>query len=178
MENARGARQKRGPDPMNYSTELGLEAEATGCAHWSRGAPLHDARACGTVTHHRGWLLRSAERGGLVIVVIAGPVSQALAPDNPSVSDCDRAPRARAHAGRAANLTQREREVARLVARGLSNRAIAAELVIAEKTVKNHVQRVLEKLALSSRTQLAAEANELGYRGGPSHGLTPLSGAA
>jgi DNA-binding NarL/FixJ family response regulator len=65
------------------------------------------------------------------------------------------------HHGRAARLTPREHEVALLVARGLSNRAIAEELVISEKTVKNHVQRVLDKLAMSSRTQVAASANLL-----------------
>jgi DNA-binding NarL/FixJ family response regulator len=64
----------------------------------------------------------------------------------------------RIHYGRAARLTPREHEVALLVARGLSNRAIAEELVISEKTVKNHVQRVLDKLAMRSRTQVAASA--------------------
>jgi len=48
------------------------------------------------------------------------------------------------------------------MARGFSNRQIADELVIAEKTVKNHVQRVLEKLEVRSRAELAARAGELG----------------
>ena len=69
--------------------------------------------------------------------------------------------RRRTSHGRAAGLTPREHEVALLVARGLSNRAIANELVISEKTVKNHVQRVLDKLSMRSRTQVAASANLL-----------------
>jgi DNA-binding NarL/FixJ family response regulator len=63
-----------------------------------------------------------------------------------------------------ASLTQREDEVARLLARGLTNRQIADILVISEKTAKNHVQRVLDKLGMRSRAQLAARADELGLR--------------
>jgi predicted ATPase/DNA-binding CsgD family transcriptional regulator/DNA-binding XRE family transcriptional regulator len=59
-------------------------------------------------------------------------------------------------------LTMRESEVAGLVARGLSNRQVAEELVISEKTVKNHVLRVLDKLDVRSRTQLAIRIRELG----------------
>jgi DNA-binding NarL/FixJ family response regulator len=62
----------------------------------------------------------------------------------------------------AAGLTSREREVAALVARGLRNRDIAEQLVITEKTAKNHVQRVLEKLGARSRTEVAARAYEFG----------------
>jgi two-component system NarL family response regulator len=50
-------------------------------------------------------------------------------------------------------LTERELEVLRLVANGLSNREIANELYIAENTVKNHVRNILEKLHLHSRME-------------------------
>jgi predicted ATPase/DNA-binding CsgD family transcriptional regulator len=59
-------------------------------------------------------------------------------------------------------LTPRELEVARLVARGLTNRQVAESLVVTEKTAANHLQRVLDKLDVRSRTQLAARASELG----------------
>ena len=53
-------------------------------------------------------------------------------------------------------LTGREREVAALVADGLSNRAIAARLVISQRTVDGHVERILAKLGFTSRAQVAA----------------------
>jgi predicted ATPase/DNA-binding SARP family transcriptional activator/DNA-binding CsgD family transcriptional regulator len=53
-------------------------------------------------------------------------------------------------------LTLRESEIADLIARGLTNRAIASELSISERTVATHVGRILKKLGLGSRTQVAA----------------------
>lgn len=53
----------------------------------------------------------------------------------------------------APTLTDRELQVLRLVAEGLSNKAIAGELYIAENTVKNHIRNILEKLHLHSRME-------------------------
>jgi non-specific serine/threonine protein kinase len=57
-------------------------------------------------------------------------------------------------------LTRREQEVATLVARGLTNRQLATELSISERTASNHVAKVLKKLGLRSRAQIAAWAAE------------------
>jgi len=55
-------------------------------------------------------------------------------------------------------LTARELEVLRALARGLSNKAIAEELIVSEKTVKTHVSNILAKLHLADRTQAALYA--------------------
>jgi DNA-binding NarL/FixJ family response regulator len=64
-------------------------------------------------------------------------------------------------------LTEREIEVLRLIASGKTNRAIAAELVISQKTVARHVSNIFTKLGLSSRAAATAYAYE--------HGLTRAS---
>jgi len=56
------------------------------------------------------------------------------------------------------HLTKREMEVLRLLAKGMSNKEIALELGVAEKTVKTHVSNVLQKLHLADRTQAALYA--------------------
>jgi len=56
------------------------------------------------------------------------------------------------------DLTEREREVARLVGQGRNNLEIARELVISDKTVKTHISNILSKLGLQDRTQLAIYA--------------------
>ena len=58
------------------------------------------------------------------------------------------------------SLTPREREVALLVAQGLTNRSISEELSISERTVATHVGRILKKLELGSRSRLAAWITE------------------
>ena len=59
-------------------------------------------------------------------------------------------------------LSEREREVLRLIARGASNKEIAAALFVTEGTVKNHVTSILAKLEVDDRTQAALRARELG----------------
>ena len=83
---------------------------------------------------------------GRQVRVHAGPASQA-----PTISD-----------SALASLSPREREVVGLIAEGRSNKEIAAELFISEATVKTHVARVLTKLDLRDRTQIAIVA----HRGG------------
>lgn len=79
--------------------------------------------------------------GGLVVAALRGRTA-------PGPDDLDRLPGGDL-------LTPRERDVARLVSTGASNRAIADELHLTEGTVKNHVSTILHKLALRTRTELA-----------------------
>jgi len=58
-------------------------------------------------------------------------------------------------------LTEREREILRLIAEGLSNQAIAERLIIAVSTVKRHINNLFGKLAVESRTQALVRAREL-----------------
>jgi CRP-like cAMP-binding protein len=69
--------------------------------------------------------------------------------------------------GRPSPLSPREREVAALVARGLTNREIAAGLVVTERTAATHIEHILSKLDLRSRAQVAAWAVEQGMLSAP-----------
>ena len=64
--------------------------------------------------------------------------------------------------GLADPLSERELEVLQLLGQGLSNKQIAAELYLAEGTIKNYVSNILDKLGVSDRTQAALRAQELG----------------
>ena len=59
-------------------------------------------------------------------------------------------------------LTERELEVLRLIASGLSNREIAEDLVVAVSTVKSHINHIYGKLDAKSRIQAVAKARKLG----------------
>jgi len=62
-------------------------------------------------------------------------------------------------------LTEREREVLELLARGYDNRRIARELFLSDKTVRNHVSNVLAKLDVADRAEAAVRARNAGFGG-------------
>jgi DNA-binding NarL/FixJ family response regulator len=113
-----------------------------------------------------GFLLKDATAADLVTAVRVIAAGDALL--SPSVTRRlieDYATRAGTPLVRAEALdplTPREREVLRLVARGLSNAEIAAELVVAEQTVKTHLGRIFTKLDLRDRAQAVVFAYESG----------------
>jgi len=65
------------------------------------------------------------------------------------------------HQGPLASLTERERTLLELIGEGLTNRQIAERMFLAEKTVKNYVSRLLTKLGMARRTQVAVLATQL-----------------
>jgi DNA-binding NarL/FixJ family response regulator len=113
-----------------------------------------------------GFLLKDATAAELVHavrVVAAGDALLAPSVTRRLIADFASQPRADAPLPRSLTaLTQRETEVLRLIARGLSNTEISGTLVIAEQTTKTHVGRILAKLDLRDRAQAVVVAYESG----------------
>ncbi|MFC3997210.1 response regulator [Nocardiopsis sediminis] len=114
-----------------------------------------------------GFLLKDAPVEDLraaVRVVAAGDALLAPSVTRRLIADIAKRRRERIHARPQAfaDLTPRETDVLRQIARGLSNAEIAEELFLAEQTVKTHVGRVLTKLDLRDRTQAVVFAYENG----------------
>ncbi|NKZ04174.1 response regulator [Actinomadura latina] len=116
-----------------------------------------------------GFLLKDASAADLVNgvrIVAAGDALLAPSITRRLIGDFARRRRHQRPSPKAtAGLTPRELDVLRLIARGLSNAEIAAELVLAEQTIKTHVGHVLTKLALRDRTQAVVYAYENGLVG-------------
>ena len=85
-----------------------------------------------------------------------------LAPGQAIALGLDDEPEDRWQGGPSASLTRREREIAALVATGLTNREIAGQLYLSVRTVEVHVDHILSKLGFRTRTQLAAWIHQEG----------------
>lgn len=112
-----------------------------------------------------GFVLKDAPPDELrhaIRVVAAGDALLAPSVTRRLIDEFARSQAPAASAGALETLTDREREVLTLVARGLSNAEIASELVVEETTVKSHVRHMLQKLGLRDRVQAVVAA----YDGG------------
>jgi DNA-binding NarL/FixJ family response regulator len=113
-----------------------------------------------------GFLLKDASRDqltGAVRAVAVGETLLAPAITRRLIEDFCRGPAPGSPvAGAAGGLSERELGVVRLVAQGLSNAEIAARLFLSEATVKSHIARILAKLGLRDRVQVAVYAYEHG----------------
>jgi DNA-binding NarL/FixJ family response regulator len=115
-----------------------------------------------------GYLLKHVEPRELARAVRAAHAGEALldpAVGARLVEEVAARPGSGQHDGARERLTAREREVLELIAHGFSNKRIARELGIAEKTVKTHVGHVLAKLGVADRTQAALHAVRSGLAG-------------
>jgi len=109
---------------------------------------LVDARAAlGAVRFAEAWAAGEASRPEEAI---------AYRPEDEASSQPEGGPDAAGKAAPPGPLSRREWEVARLVARGLTNRQIATELIISERTADAHLAKILSKLDFGSRAQVAA----------------------
>ena len=123
---------------------------------------VYDALAAGA----SGFLLKDAPPADLIAavrIVAAGDALLAPSVTRRLIEGFVRSrPTALPAATRLNNLTPRETEVLTLVARGRSNAEIAADLFLAEQTVKTHVSRILDKLSIRDRAQAVVVAYESG----------------
>ena len=112
-----------------------------------------------------GFLLKDVRSGQLTEAIRTVALGEALL--SPSITrrlieDFVRLPPPGTGASGLPGLTEREADVVRLVARGLSNAEIAQELFLSTATIKTHINRVLAKLGLRDRVQLVVRAYESG----------------
>jgi DNA-binding NarL/FixJ family response regulator len=149
-EHARGAVDLAAGDPS-----AALQRLRTACRTWQEtDAPYHAARA--RVLVGRCYQALGDVEGGKIELAAAQRVFERLGA-LPDLAGLD-SPARHGHDTETHLLTARELEVLRLVAAGNSNKAIAAELSLSEKTVERHVSNIFTKLDVPSRTAAAAYA--------------------
>ncbi len=112
----------------------------------------------------RGYVLKDADEDEMIRAIQA--VARGEAIFSPAVAsrlmDYFTAARTSPHAEAFPDLTEREREILAMIARGRSNYEIAEELSISLKTVRNHASNIFSKLQVADRTQAAIRAREAG----------------
>jgi DNA-binding NarL/FixJ family response regulator len=114
----------------------------------------------------RGYLLKGAEQDEIVRAIRAGAAGEAIF--GPAIAARVLAHFSSGDGSRAAafpSLTEREREVLDLIASGKGNAAIAHELVISLKTVRNHVSNIFNKLQVPHRSAAIVKARQAGLGG-------------
>ena len=143
------------------------EVEVVAMTSFSEAERVHSALQAGAA----GYLLKDAQADEVAAAI--GAANRGEVHLDPVVAQqltrSLRTPRPQA----LTTLTEREREVLGLLAQGLSNKAIAKQLFISERTARTHVSSILAKLELASRTQAALWAIREGLSPAPSRFAEP-----
>ena len=160
-----GGTSSAGPGATNFlgPVELTLGACASALGDWT--AALADLRRAGTLCREVGTPGLRVEADCLLAEALdrvggpgrrAGAVAREAVPLARTLGMSPWVGRLERLSAADDPLSPRERQIAGLVADGLSNREIAARLVISERTAQNHVQHILGKLGFANRAQIAA----------------------
>jgi two-component system response regulator DevR len=120
----------------------------------------HDAVLASVLSGASGYVLKEVATSGLVDAIRQAAMGRSLIDPGVVAQVIDRLRDGSPHDRRLAALTQREREVLELISDGLSNRQIGDRMFLAEKTVKNYVSSLLNKLGMERRTQAAVFGSE------------------
>ena len=115
----------------------------------------HDAVLASVLAGASGYVLKEVRTSGLVDAIRQAALGRSLIDPGVITQVMNRLRDGSPTDNRLASLTQRERDVLDLIAEGLSNRQIGERLFLAEKTVKNYVSSLLNKLGMERRTQAA-----------------------
>lgn len=119
-----------------------------------------DAVLASVLANASGYVLKEVRGNALVDAIRQVALGRSLIPPEVIAQVMDRVRNGAPEEARIAALSQREREVLDLIAEGLTNKQIGAQLFLAEKTVKNHVSSLLAKLGMERRTQAAVYGAE------------------
>jgi DNA-binding NarL/FixJ family response regulator len=123
------------------------------CRHWLELGATYDAAHTRVVLAQAHLALGNADRAGMEL-----QAARAVFTELGAEPELSRVEALLGRATRPAGLTERELQVLRLVAAGLSNRRIATTLVLSERTVHRHLSNIFIKLGVSSRAAATAYA--------------------
>jgi DNA-binding NarL/FixJ family response regulator len=112
----------------------------------------------------RGYLLKGAQRDDIIRAIESVAQGEAVfgAPIARRITDYFATPAAARRAGPFPELSDREREILDLAARGLNNKRIASRLYLSEKTIRNNISSIFNKLQVLDRAQAIVRAREAG----------------
>ena len=148
-----------GIDALRALRELDSDARVIIVTAFTQDERLFEALKEGA----RGFILKDTEPDDLVSAIMAVYRGESLVQSNMALKLVDRFGKMARHETGLDELTEREREVLRLIFAGMRNKEIANALTISEQTIKFHIANIFHKLDVSSRTEAVNVALERGW---------------